>query len=48
MIASDGVWEFLTNKRVMEIVNPYYKINDPSAAADKLIEESTKCWKKVF
>lgn len=46
VIASDGVWEFLSNKRVMEIVQPYYKLNDPNSAAEKLIEESTKCWKK--
>ena len=48
VIASDGVWEFLSNKRVMEIVSPFYKINDPASAAEKLVEESTKCWKKVI
>jgi serine/threonine protein phosphatase PrpC len=48
VIASDGVWEFLSNKRVMEIVMPFYKNNDPSGATEKLIEESVKCWKKVF
>ena len=47
VIASDGVWEFLSNKRVMEIVHPFFKINDPAAAGEKLIEESVKCWKKV-
>ena len=47
VIASDGVWEFLSNKRVMEIVQPFYKANDPAAAGEKLVEESVKCWKKV-
>ena len=47
MIASDGVWEFLSNKRVMDIVSPYYRSNNPTAAVDHIIEESTKCWKKV-
>lgn len=47
VIASDGVWEFLSNKRVTEIVYPFYKGNDPSGATEKLIEESVKCWKKV-
>jgi len=48
VIASDGVWEFLSNKRVMDIIMPFYKNNDPSGATEKIIEESVKCWKKVF
>lgn len=48
IIASDGVWEFLSNKRVMEIVLPYYRNNDPAGAAERLIEESTRCWKKLI
>ena len=47
VIASDGVWEFLSNKRVMELVLPFYKINDASSAAERLVEESIKCWRKV-
>ena len=48
VIASDGVWEFLTNERVSEIVNFYYKINDANGAAEKLVEESIKKWKQVL
>jgi len=44
VIASDGIWEFLENKEVMEIVMPFYKSNDPDAASKKLIEEATKKW----
>ena len=46
IIASDGVWEFLDNNRVMNIVNPYYLKNDPEGAANALIAESTHWWEK--
>jgi serine/threonine protein phosphatase PrpC len=48
VIASDGVWEFLSNEKVMEIINFYYITNfDANAAAEKLVEEATKLWRKV-
>lgn len=48
VIASDGVWEFLSNERVADIVNPFYYGNmDVNAAAEKLVEEATKCWRRV-
>ena len=47
VIASDGVWEFLDNYRVMNIVNPYYFKNDPEGACQALIKESTDWWVKV-
>ncbi len=46
VVASDGVWEFLSNKQVMDIVNRYYKVNDIQKAADKVIEEATRYWKE--
>jgi len=48
VIASDGVWEFLSNIRIMEIVNPYYLNNDIQGACDKVVEESLKCWQIVI
>lgn len=48
VIASDGVWEFLSNPQVVSIVNPYYLKNDPEGACDALIREATECWKKVY
>lgn len=30
--ASDGVWEFMSNKEVIDIVIPYWKKNDPTGA----------------
>ena len=46
VIASDGVWEFLENERVAEIVWPYYKNDDPDGACKALIKESTEWWNK--
>ena len=44
VVASDGVWEFLNNDRVAEIVLPFYKKNDPNGACKALIKESTEWW----
>ncbi len=44
VVASDGVWEFLDNQRVAEIVMPFYKKNDPDGACKALIKESTDWW----
>ena len=44
ILASDGVWEFLDNKMVRDIVMPFYNKNDPDGACHALIDESTKWW----
>jgi len=44
VLASDGVWEFLSNEKVAEIVLPYYKKNDPDGACKALIKKSTEWW----
>ena len=46
VVASDGVWEFLDNNRVAEIVIPFYKKKDPDGACKALIKESTEWWNK--
>ena len=46
VIASDGVWEFLDNQAVTDIVLPFYKKNDPNGACRALIKESTDWWNK--
>ena len=46
VVASDGVWEFLDNKTVCDIVMPYYKKNDPDGACKALIKKSTEWWNK--
>lgn len=46
VIASDGVWEFLSNDDVMNTVVPYYEKNDPEGACKKLVKLSRTWWKK--
>lgn len=43
VIASDGVWEFLTNEQVSNIIHE--NINNLHVAATQLVDESTKQWK---
>ena len=44
ILASDGIWEFLSNENVKDIVMPFYQNNDPNGACQSLIKESTKLW----
>ena len=46
VVASDGVWEFLDNDTVKDIVMPYYEKNDPNGACKELIKKSTEWWNK--
>ena len=46
IVASDGVWEFLSNEDVCEIVQPYYQKDDPEGACRALIKKSTEWWNK--
>ena len=46
VIASDGVWEFLSNEQVARIVDPYFALNQPEQAANTLVKESLKKWQK--
>lgn len=45
IIASDGVWEFLSNDEVVNIIKPHYFNNSAEKAAEALIRESLKKWK---
>ena len=45
LLASDGVWEFLTNEDVLDIVVPFYDKNAPEAAANSLVKTAIKKWK---
>lgn len=46
VIASDGVWEFLSNEDVANIVLPFYEQNSPEAAANALVKAAFKKWKQ--
>ena len=45
VICSDGVWEFLSNKNVLEISKKYYYKNDLKGMNKKLFKESVEKWK---
>ena len=42
VIASDGVWEFLSNDKVKDIILPYYFRNDPKGAAIEVVKEASQ------
>ena len=44
VIASDGIWEYLNNKNVSDIIKPFYVLADAEGAAKELINESSKKW----
>jgi serine/threonine protein phosphatase PrpC len=46
VIASDGVWEFLSNNDVVRIVEPFYIQNSAEKAAEAIIKEALKRWKQ--
>ena len=46
VLCSDGVWEFLNNKDVMEMGKKYYLKNNPREFCKELINTSSKCWEK--
>ena len=46
IIASDGVWEFLSNDQVAIIVAEALKDGSPEHAANTLVRESFLKWKK--
>ena len=47
IICSDGIWEFMSNKRVMEIANEYYINNDSKGLCKCLYETSVKYWNEA-
>ena len=42
MLASDGIWEFLSNEAVMKISNKHYENNDAISLCDDIVAEATK------
>lgn len=46
VIASDGVWEFMDNDTVAKIVASYYAKGSPEAAANAIVKEAYKQWRK--
>ncbi|CAI2384423.1 unnamed protein product [Moneuplotes crassus] len=48
VIGSDGLWEFMDNKEVLDIILPFYKKDKtkPEKAIDKLIKKASQKWSK--
>jgi serine/threonine protein phosphatase PrpC len=46
ILGSDGIWEFLENKKVAEIVLPFYEKNNPEGACKELKKKATELWNK--
>lgn len=46
VLASDGVWEFISSQTCVDIVSQYYERNDPNKAAQVLADEAFEIWKK--
>ena len=44
VIGTNGIWEFLTNEKVKDIILPYYDENNISGGINKLINVSKKIW----
>ena len=45
VLASDGVWEFLSNEDVAQIVYPFFEKRNAEGAAEALVRESYMKWK---
>jgi len=46
ILASDGVWEFISNDQAVNIVMPHYNNNSAEKAAEALIREAMKRWQE--
>ena len=46
-MASDGIWEFMPNSEVINIVLPFYISQNPKKACSSLISKAVNHWKKV-
>ncbi len=46
VLASDGVWEFLQNEDVAQIVKPFFDTKNAEKAAEAVVRESYLRWKR--
>jgi serine/threonine protein phosphatase PrpC len=46
IIASDGVWEFLTNEMIAKIVWPFYLKNSPEQAGNAIVRAAAQKWRE--
>ena len=46
IIASDGIWEFISSQECIDIIQKYYETNDLKGCCEYLYQESSKRWLK--
>jgi serine/threonine protein phosphatase PrpC len=46
IIASDGIWEFISSQECIDIIQNYYENNDLKGCCEYLYQESSKRWLK--
>ena len=46
IIASDGIWEFISSQECVDIIKDFYERNDMKGCAEHLYEESSRRWLK--
>ena len=46
VLASDGVWDYLSGDDIIDIVTPFFLRGDPGNAAKEIVSEATKMWEK--
>jgi len=46
VIASDGVWEFISNEEIANIVKPFFEVKNAEKAAEAVVRESYLRWKR--
>ena len=46
VIASDGVWEFISNEEIAKIVTPFFESKNAEKAAEAVVRESYLRWKR--
>ena len=43
-MGTDGVWEFLNNEKIVDMIGSYYKNKDINGAVQKIVISSKKMW----
>lgn len=46
VLASDGLWDYLSNEEVMNIINDYYEVNDLKGASIDIVNRAKIMWNK--
>ncbi len=47
IIASDGVWEFISSAQAVELIVPFWQNGDAEGACEKLANEATGRWERA-